>query len=151
MHITQVSEWLIMLTNTAAGGFIFWMNTIKQPTVFMYILAAWMIGSALYVLINRMRRVQSERRFDRSLLGDLQHAIATATYQVRLSRIMRWNTLPIAALILLSFYEGHKPLWIALATAIFFILVFYASGWEHNIYKRKKQELETLLQKLHEQ
>jgi hypothetical protein len=39
-------------------------------------------------------------------------------------------------------------IWVAVAAGLFFILVFIASGWEHNIYKRRKRELETLLQKL---
>jgi hypothetical protein len=31
---------------------------------------------------------------------------------------------------------------------LFFALSYYAGGWEHNIYKRKKRELEVLKKKL---
>ena len=151
IHIARFSEWLTMIVNTAAGGFILWNNFIKQDTILLYILAAWMFGSALYVLINRIRRISSQQRFDRSVLGDLKHAIATASYQVRLSIIMRWNILPIGLLILLSFWEAGKSVWITLGAILFFMLVFYASGWELNIYKAKKQELELLLKKLQQE
>jgi hypothetical protein len=73
---------------------------------------------------------------------------ATASYQVRLSIIMRWNILPIGVLILLSFGETGKSVWITLGAFLFFMLVFYASGFELNKYKAKKQELELLLKKL---
>jgi hypothetical protein len=80
--------------------------------------------------------------------GDLRHAISVATYQVHISQIMRWNILPIAALTLLGLWEGGKPIWIALIVLLFFALTYYAGGWEHNIYKGKKRELEILQNKL---
>jgi hypothetical protein len=74
-----------------------------------------------------------------------------ANSQVRLARIMRWNTLPMGLLILLSFWENGISVWLVAVTAVFFILVFYASGWENNIYRRKKRELEVLLRKLQQE
>lgn len=150
-HIARISEWLLIIANIASGGIILWNNISTPDSVFLYILAAWMFGSALYVLINHIRRIRGQHRFDRSMLGDLKYAIATASYQVRLSWIMRWNMLPVAILILLSLWETTKPLWIILAVSLFFIFVFHASGWEHNIYKAKKRELEGLLKKLQQE
>ena len=71
-----------------------------------------------------------------------------ASYQVRISQIMRWNILPIAGFTLLGLWEGGKPIWIAVIVLLFFALTYYAGGWEHNIYKRKKRELEILQKKL---
>ena len=85
------------------------------------------------------------------MLGDLEHAIANATYQVRLSQVMRWNNLPISLFLLIGFWENGKPLWIVAVVLIFFSLVHYASGWEHNIYKSRKRELESLRKKLKEE
>ena len=56
----------------------------------MYLLSAWMLGSALFMLVNRIRRIKRNNQFDRSMSGDLDHAIAVATYQVRISQIMFW-------------------------------------------------------------
>jgi hypothetical protein len=54
---------------------------------------------------------------------------------------------PVAALTLLVFGKG-KPIWIGLIVYLFFALTYYAGGWEHNIYKKKKRELEILQKKL---
>lgn len=151
IHIAILSEWIIIIVNIATGALLLGMNFMNHnKPLFIYILAAWMFGSALYVLVSRLRRIRGHR-FDRSMLGDLQHALAAAKYQVNLSFIMRWNALPIGILVLFSIWESGKSVWLALVVSLFFILVSYASRWEHNIYKTKKQELEKLLKKLQQE
>jgi hypothetical protein len=61
---------------------------------------------------------------------------------------MRWNILPIGILSLLGLWEGGKSIWIAASILVFFILAHYTGGWEHDIYKRRKRELELLQSKL---
>ena len=148
-HITNISELLIIFANIAAGSFTLAMTYFRQSgNIYMYLVSAWMFGSALFILVNRIRRIKGNNRFDRSMSGDLDHAVSVATYQVRISQIMRWNILPIAALTLLGLWEGDKPIWIAICVLLFFALTYYAGGWEHNIYKRKKRALEILQKKL---
>jgi len=148
-HITNISELLIIFVNICSGSFVLGMNYFGQSgNIFMYLLSAWMFGSALFMLVNRIRRIKGNNRFDRSLSGDLDHAISVAAYQVHISQIMRWNILPIAALTMLGLWEGGKPVWIAVCVLLFFALTHLAGGWEHNIYKRKKRELEILQKKL---
>jgi len=148
-HITNISEWLGIAAYTVSGCFILVMNlTGKSQNVFMYILCAWSLGSALYTLVSRIQRINGDQQFDRSMLGDLTHAVSMATYQVRLSQLMRWNILPIGTLILLGLWDGGKSVWILLGILIFFVLTNYASGWEHGIYKARKRELEILKEKL---
>jgi hypothetical protein len=106
--------------------------------------------TALYVLVNRVRRMREQKQFNRSISGDLQHALTTAIYQVRISRIMRWNVLPIGLLVLLSVWEGGQSIWFSVAVALFFVLVFMASGWEMGVYRTKMKELQVLQQKLQE-
>jgi len=148
-HITNISELLIIFTNGCAGIFVFGVNYFKQGgNIYMYLLSAWMFGSALFMVVNRIRRIKGNNRFDRSMSGDLNYAISVATYQVRISQIMLWNILPIGALTLLGLWEGGKPIWLSACVLLFFALTYYAGGWEHNIYKRKKRELEVLQNKL---
>ena len=148
-RITNISELLLIFVNITSGIFVLGMSYFKQSgNIFMYLLSVWMLGSALFMLISRVKRIKGNNRFDRSMFGDLDHAISVATYQVRISKIMRWNILPIGALCILGVWDSEKPVWIALAILIFFGLTFYASGWEHNIYERKKRELEILKNKL---
>jgi hypothetical protein len=151
IHIAGFTEWLLIVVNIAAGGFLVGSNFSSHNYFFVYGLAAWMFGSALYVLIHRISRLKQQLRFDRSLSGDLQHALAAASYQLRIAHLMRWNTLPVMLLVLLSIWEGGKSVWLSLVVSLFFILVFYASGWELKIYKAKKRELEVLQKKLQEE
>jgi hypothetical protein len=147
--ITHISELLIIIMNLGAGSLVLAFNLFKQRgNISMYLLAGWMLATALYSLVGRIRRIKGNHRFDRSMQGDLRHAISLATYQVRLSGIMRWNMLPIAALTLLGMWEGEKPFWIAGFLLIFFALAWYASNWEYSIYKNRKRELEVLQTKL---
>lgn len=149
VRIAVMSEWILIIANTASGLFALQQN--GRSLIFVYLLAAWMLGTALYVLVNRIRRMREQKRFNRSLSGDLQHALSTVIYQVRIGHIMRWNILSMAGLVLLSNWEGGQPVWVSLVVALFFILVFYASGWELRIHKAKKRELEVLQQKLQEE
>ncbi|MEP6673951.1 MAG: hypothetical protein ABJA78_02305 [Ferruginibacter sp.] len=149
IHITNVSEFIGIVVNAACGSFIFWLNYFSHKgNVFMYCLAAWILLTALYLFIGRARRLKADQHFDRSMHGDLAHAIAVATYQVRFSQLMRWNILPIGIFILLGFWDTGKSVWIVVGTILFFIVVSYASRWEHNIYKARKRELEILQVKL---
>lgn len=148
-HITNFSELLLIIINSILGLSVLVMNLFKQSgNIFLHFLSAWMFGSALYMLVSRIRRIKIGQRFDRSMQGDLDHAISMATYQVRLSVLGRWNILPIGLLTFLGLWEGGKPVWLAIGTLFFFAMAYYAGGWEHNIYKGRKRELEILKKKL---
>ena len=150
-QITNVSELLLIAVNVGTGLLILGMNlSSKIETVSLYVMALWMFATALYVISKRIQRLKESVRFDRSMLGDLTHAIATATYQVRLSFLMRWNIVPTGILVLLGLWEGGKSMWIALGTLAFLALTYYASGWEHSIYQSRRHELEILQNKLRE-
>ena len=148
-HITNISELLGIITYLGAACLIGTINFSKQSgNIFMYLLAGWMFTSGLCLLVSRFLRRKENSRFDRSMAGDLSHAISVATYQVSLSRLMRWNVLPIGIFTLLGIWGNGKFIWIAAGTLIVLVLANYAAGWEHNIYKRRKRELEILQSKL---
>ncbi|MEO9022612.1 MAG: hypothetical protein ABI237_11085 [Ginsengibacter sp.] len=148
-HITNTSELLLIIVNAAAGLFVLSVNFSKPGmNIYMYLLAAWMLFSALYMLVSRIRRIKGSQQFDRSMLGDLSHAISMATYQVQLSQVGRWNMLPIGVLCLLGLWDSGKPAWSMVVIAIFFAFAARGTVWEHGIYKKRKQELEILQKKL---
>jgi hypothetical protein len=148
-HITNISEVISIIAYAVSGGFIIPFNLGKQGNnIFMYMLAAWMLASALCLLVSRLRRLNGVKLFDRSIRGDLTHAISVARYQVRISRLLRWNILPIGVLTMLVVWESGKSLWVLLGILVFFVLTIYASGWEHAIYKKKIPGLEKLKEKL---
>ncbi|PSL45568.1 hypothetical protein CLV51_104274 [Chitinophaga niastensis] len=149
LHITNTSELLLIIVYIGSASFILGMNLSGQHgNIFMFLMAAWIFIIALYLLMSRIRRIKGSKRFDRSIGGDLSHAISTATYQVRLSQLMRWNMLPIGILALLGVGEGGKPAWVIVLLLIFFAFAYYAGGLEHSIYKARKRDLEILQNKL---
>jgi hypothetical protein len=148
-HITNFSELLTIVVYFAGGGFIVVINLInKNVNGFLYLMSAWMFIVAIYTLISRIRRIKKDNLFDRSIRGDLFHAVSVANYQVRFSQLMRWNMLPVSLLLVLSILESGKSIWLAVGTSVFLVLANYAAGWEHNVYKRRKRELEILRDKL---
>lgn len=148
-HVTHFTEVLLIGVNVAMGAFIFAINFLStNGNVSLYILSVWTWIIAGYILINRLRRIKGSKKFDRSIRSDLYHAISTASYQVRISQLMRWNILPTAILTLFGIWEGGKSIWVAAGILIVFVLAHFASGWEHNIYKSRKRDLEILKSKL---
>jgi hypothetical protein len=148
-HITNITELLLIVVNLASGVFIATLSSSMQKgNILMYLTSLWMLGTGVYIVISRFRRLRQSHPFDRSMRGDLQYAISVATYQVRLSLLMRWNMLPVAILTMLGVLNGGKSIGIIIGTLLLFILVYYASRWEHNIYKYRKRELESLQRKL---
>src|SRR5579872_3160900 len=110
--ITNISELLLIFVNAGAGVFLLSIAYDKPGSnLFLYPMALWMVLTTLYVAISRIRRMRQERQFDRSMLGDLDHAISITTYQVNLSKLMRWNSLPIGIFLLLGTWENGKAVW----------------------------------------
>jgi hypothetical protein len=156
-HVTNRTEQIAILVNFGVGAFLLSMNiSVKHPSISLYVMAIWALVCGCFFLINRIRRTKENKKFDRSIQGELNHAISIATYQVQISKLMRMNIIPTAALIFISFWETGKLTGVATSKSIaltiglfiFFALGYWFSGWEHNLYKTRKQNLETLKQKL---
>jgi len=146
--ITNCSELLLIIVNAGSSVFITAVNSLGKASILMYTLSVWMIGTALYVIVGRISRKRAEKKFNKTMLDELNQAIVTAAYQVRLSQLMRWNIIPVGALSLIGLWGLGKPMWAFGLIAAIFILSYYASGWEHRIYKSRKRELEILKEKL---
>jgi sensor c-di-GMP phosphodiesterase-like protein len=145
------SELLVIFTHLVGTGIllvIIWKNDINGFV--MNLMTAWMFVTAILATIVRVRRIYSKARFDRSMFGELDHAISLAKHQVYFSSLMRWNSLPIAGLAILLVWQDGKSIWIVIGMTIFFLGAYFASQWEVKIYKRKKEELEKLKVKLEE-
>ncbi len=146
--ITNYSEFLLIGANLGSAVFIAMINSLTKASMILYAISVWMIATALYVIIGRIQRLSGAKKIGETMLEELNLAIATATYQVRLSQVMRWNALPVGGLIVMGVWSKDNSIWFPALVGIVFILCFYASGWEHRIYKSRKNELEMLRTKL---
>jgi hypothetical protein len=148
-HLTQTTEFFLILVYLCSGSFILAINFYKPPHYLsLLLLGCWILLIAFFVLLSRVQRIRGNKRFDRSIQGDLDQAISIAGYQLRLSQFMRWNMVPVAILILLGFWEGGKTVWITGCFVVFFILAYFLGGLEHKIYKGRRDELRMLKKKL---
>lgn len=133
LHITNVSELLSIVVNLGAGAFVL--------ATGMFLLAAWMMIVGVYCLIGRIRRKMGEKQFDRTMLGDLDHAVSVANYQVRFSWLMRWNIIPIAFILMWGLWGKEDSIAVMIGMILFCAIMFYVSGWEHNYYKARRRQV----------
>ena len=151
-HIASFTEWLGIIT--FLGSAVAIAITQLSSTTFnvsVNVLAAWLLITSVFIIVARLRRLQSTRQYERTILGDLQNAISNATYQVRFSFLMRWNALPIAVLSLFALIGRGEALWTIVVITVVFVAAFIGSGWEHRMYENRKRELEVLWKKLSEE
>jgi len=149
LRATSISEWLLILINLGAGIVLLGLHPFKPGVnIFLYLEAAWMFGIVVYLLVCRNRRIKASRRFDRSIHGDLDHSISLASYQMRISQIVRWNFLPLGALMILSGWESGKLVRVGIIILVSFSLAFYVTSKGYQVNKRRKRKLQALKEKL---
>jgi len=148
-RLTNITDWVLILVNLGAGGILIGLNTVNTvANLFMYVEAAWMFVTVVYFTIGHIRRVKAGRRFDRSLHGDLDHAIFLANYRIRLDQVILWNLLPMGAIMILSGWEAGKLLKVSAVILASYALAFYVTSKGHRANKRRKRELQALKEKL---
>jgi hypothetical protein len=118
-----------------------------------YIGGGIMFLIALYILVIRTRRIKSERQFDRSILGEIDHAISTTQSNILLGTSMVWwYFLPIVGyLIAKMIYVGVAWYqWLFIAGMM--VLGRFVAGLEiKKWHKPRLQKLQSLRMKLLEE
>ena len=149
LRFTSITEWVLILINVGTAGILLGFNGSKPGTnTFLYLEAAWMFVLAVYLVSHHIRRVKAGRRFDRSIHGDLDHSISVANYQMRLSQIVRWNFLPMGAIMIFSGWEAGKLLKVGIVILVSYTLAFYVTSKGYRANKRRKRKLQVLRGKL---
>ncbi|WP_258097280.1 hypothetical protein [Marinoscillum pacificum] len=143
-------EMFLIGVNLLVGSFILGKNLILDlHNVYLYGLSFVLYGSVVYMFLQRQKRIKGENEFDRSMLGDINHAINNATYQERLSIFAFIYGIPVFVLVWFSVYESDKSAAFLIGVAIFFILTLALSVVEHRmIHRRHKRRLVQLKEML---
>ena len=149
LRLTSIREWSLIMVNLGAGFILFGLNPFKPgANIFLYLEAAWMFAMVVYFAVSRIRRIRASRRFDRSIHGDLNHAISLASYQMRISQIIRWNLLPMGAIMIFSGWESGQLFKVSVIILVSYTLAFYGTSKGYRMNKRRKRELQVLKEKL---
>lgn len=123
-----------------------------KPTLYDYFVPIILICIGIYVWVGRVQRKKKERRFDRTILGDLNHAIANVAFEAKRSRTMVWwFIMPLAVPVVLILIQREAEWLQVLGVASAFILSYTVVRWDFNRCQMpKKRQLEALRDKLME-
>jgi len=146
---SNYSEFFLIAANMVASAILLIITHIKDTgNIFSYFLAILMLGMATYVFYGRLNRLRSINVFDQSIKGHLLLALSNATFQVRLSQIIRWYVLPVGALTVLSMGYNETSVFSMVMIFLFFGISWFAGKWEHQLYQKRKWDLEKLSDQL---
>ena len=148
-RMTNFTEAILIGANIFSGGFIILASVIRDNfKLFPTIMAAAMFATAVIIAVARASRIKKEKRFDDTILGNINQAIANISYRVKLSLSMRGYFVMVASLSVISLL-GNAPWWSVILFGLFFLLAYMGGRWEHKRYHvRKKKELESIREKL---
>ena len=146
-------EWSTILFYLGAVGLMLGVDYFhpfqRGANMFVYLLAAWMFTTVVYMAVSRTRRIRAGRRFDRSIRGDLDYAISLAAYQMRLSLVIGCNFLPLGAITILFAWEiGGLFLASVSVISLSGILTYFIERKGYRASKRRKHALQKLKGKL---
>lgn len=149
----NITEWILIFSGLLAAGIIVVFDLMDDGgNAFSYIGIFLFSLITVYSGMNRFLRKKRKINFERSILGDLEHALSIAQYQVSLSKGMFYGFWPATfALSLLSLILSDKPIWYSIVFGLLFVGVSYISRWEHRCYVRRRDELKVLKKKLTEE
>lgn len=149
----NITEWVLIFTGLLAAGILLVFDFFyDEGNALSFISVVLFLLITVYGLINRFLRKNRIENFERSMLGDLENALSVSEYQINLSKGMLFGFWPAVYLVsVLSLVMSDKPLWFALALAVLFSVVSYASWWESKCYVLRRDELIQLKQKLTEE
>ena len=123
---------------------------IGKASFYDYLSAIALVLISVYVLMGRIRRKKQENQFDRTMLGDLDHAIANISYETtRAKTFVWWYILPVAIPTLLNMMQAGVPAWKWLFVLFAFVLSYSVVQWSLKLkHLPRKGALEALREKL---
>jgi hypothetical protein len=75
----------------------------ETPSLYDYLIPIILVGIGIYVLVGRIKRKKKELQFERTMLRDLDHTIASVSYEAKRAKtFVWWFILPLAILIFLN-------------------------------------------------
>ena len=139
-------EWFLMAVNVLAGAVILGKNILKDlHNPYLYAMTGLLIVSSGYIFWRRKQRLAGENHFDRSITGDLDHAIRNAQYRERLSLSAFFYATPLFALIFWSAYKDNESTIFLVGIALLFVVTIVLSIFEHRfIHMRYRKRLEKM-------
>lgn len=149
-HLNNTNDFGLILIALITAGLLL---IIRGDSFWNYVTSGALIFIAGYVYISRILRVKQEQQFDRSMLGELSHAISNIDYEVRRSKsFVWWFILPVAIPSAIKVFQADVSLWKWIVLPAAFALAIFVVQWGLNksLLPRRKH-LEVLRMKIAEE
>ena len=139
-------EWGLMGVNILAGSLVLVKNILMDiHNPYVYGMTAILYVASAYIFWRRQQRLAGENQFDRSISGDLDHAIRNAQYRERLSFMAFFYAVPMFTLLFWMAYQDDKSVIFLVGIGVFFVLTIVLSIFEHRyIHMRYRKRLEAM-------
>ncbi len=149
-RVSDTNEIGLMVITTVTSIILI---TIERDSAYSYLSAAAMFLVGVYILIGRIKRKKRVQQFDRSILGDIDQAIANVSSEIKRARTFFWWMIaPVSIPIVMNFVSAEIPIWKWIVIPLAMGFALYITRWEmRRCHIPRKQELETLRAKLLEE
>lgn len=147
--LANINEIGIILIAVATSSYLLIKN-FGGENIFAYFPPIALLLTGIYVVFLRIRRRKKANQFERSMLGDLDHAIDTAVYQVNFAKtFFWWFILPVMIPVILNMIMKEASIWKWFMILACIILSYALVRWELNrCHIPRKRSLEALREKL---
>ena len=127
MTIVEIS---LMIINSITGITLLIQAYLGNKGLWGYPLGLIMLTTVAFLWFYRQRRLRRERTFDRSMVGELDHAIANADSIIQIATMMiKYYLLPVGlfSVVKMSILGAPLEKWLLVTGAylLAFILIYY--------------------------
>lgn len=146
---SNITEITLIAVAIVTSGFLVIKN-LGGDNFFAYPPAIILLLTGVYVYIGRVRRQRAQRQFDRTMLGDLDQAIANVSFEIRRAKtFIWWYILPLAIPLAVNMYMNQAALWKWVFVIAGLILSYFVVQFGLNRHQvPRKRSLESLREKL---
>ena len=142
---------LVMIGANLAAGTALIIDGINDSAAWgQFLIAAVYLAYCIYAIFRWINRYQDEKRFEETMLGELDRAIWRTSYLIKQGQdLITWYLIPLIVLgTIFLIFEGSEFRWIGLLW-LSLPLAYYGGRWEINKwYLPKKRDLESLRETL---
>jgi len=148
MNIVEIS---LMAINSTTGIILLIDAILDREGIWEYALSVVLFLTVVFLALFRKRRQKQERTFDRSMLGELDHAIANSSSMIQISTIMiKYYLVPVGvfSIVKMAILGASVEKWLFMIGALCFafIIIYYERKVCHFPRKERLLKLRAKLQ-----
>jgi len=150
-RISNINDFGLIAVAFGTIGFLWFSD--DSHNWYHYVITATLLLIVAYITFGRFRRKKKELSFDRTMLGELDHAISTVEYEAKRAKTMVWwFIVPLGVPTIAVMIWKVAPLWSWFVVIGSLILSYLVIQWDLNrCHLPKKRKLEALREKLTEE